>query len=365
MPQSTEMTLEFEDNVSSDRAPLRSFSYSSPPLFDRGLIKALLYIDCALTFVGLLALSFEDQLWQIVLSQSVCVGLGSGLVFVPAVAMAASTFIAWQPIARGIASTGSAVGGTVLPLGFQALISKLGTAWTNRIFSFVTLATSALAILTLGWETTTSARARQSSTLFLDISAFRGPSYLFLCAGLFLVELVFWIQDFLIAPYAQFALSSSSQYVFYLLAILNAGYPAGRILPAFVAQMPKIGPAWTLFAGSAILGILVFCWIAIDDVIAITVWAVLVGFTSGIAVSIPKTVVPKLSAPKNVDTRSGTLWTTVAFAALIGAPIAGMMVDTEDGSYKGGQMFGGAIICAGSILLCVPASKMERGAHRE
>nr|POE80086.1 aspyridones efflux protein apdf [Quercus suber] len=334
------------------------------PLHDRGYSRWLLYIGCGLVVVGNFMLSLSSSFWQIVLTQSICIGVGSGLIFVPAVAIVCNAFTAKRPIALGVASTGSAVGGTIFPVLFRQLVPTMGLNWTTRVFGFIMLATSVLAIILLRpgndipepqFRTVTA-----NSPAFLDLSAFREPPFAFLCAGLFFVELGYWIPPFTITPYAQLSLGTGAGYAFYLLAILNAGSIMGRILPAFVAQVRSVGPAWTLVAGSLALGILVLCWIAIFTTTGITIWAVLTGFMSGIAVSIPSSVVTSLSAFKQVGTRSGMMWTVVAFASLIGAPIAGVLVDTSTNSYKWGQLFSGLSIVTGSAMLCVPAVYIQR-----
>lgn len=59
------------------------------------------------------------------------------------------------------------------------------------------------------------------------------------------------------------------------------------------------------------------------------------------------------------------MWTVGAFAELIGAPIAGVLVrqkhlDGETTSYIGAQVFGGASIALGAALLLVPAWSIFR-----
>ncbi|KAF2168688.1 hypothetical protein M409DRAFT_65553 [Zasmidium cellare ATCC 36951] len=331
------------------------------PVYDRGNSQWLLYLGYTLIVFGYFMLSLATKFYQIFLSQSICVGIGSGLVFVPAVSTVAQAFSTKQPIALGLASTGSAIGGTIFPIMFRQLTPDIGLIWTNRVFGFLLLATSMMAAALLRSSGSSATEHEQHSLKkFFDISAFREPAFTCLCLGLFLVELGFWIPPFTISPYAQFTLGVGSEYAFYLIAIMNAGSFAGRILPAFVAQTRAIGPAWTLVMGSLGLGVLVLCWLAINNVVGVTVWAVIVGFMSGIVVSIPNVVVARLSAFTQVGSRSGMLWTIVAFAALVGAPIAGVLVDSDTNSYKWGQVFSGLCICAGAAVLCVPALYISR-----
>lgn len=278
----------------------------------------------------------------------------------PAVSVVSNAFETQRPLALGLAATGSALGGTVFPIIFKKLVPAIGFAWTVRVFGFLQLATSLPAVFLLGPVEGKGIRQTQPRKVKLDARALLEPPYAFLCAGLFFVELGFWIPPFTITPYAQLSLGTSADYAFYLLAIMNGGSLAGRVLPALAAQVRTIGPGWVLVAGSLSLGGLVLAWIGIHSVTSITVWSTLVGFMSGIAVSVPNAILPKISPPSMVGARSGIMWAIVAFAALIGAPLAGLLVDTHTGSYRNGQLFSGLSICLGSVMLCVPAVHISR-----
>ena len=246
------------------------------------------------------------------------------------------------------------MGGTVFPIMFRNLVEKIGFGWTNRVFGFLLLVLSFLALVFLQPKSDSVGTPRRGT--FFDASALKEPSYLLLCLGLFFVELGYWIPPFYITPYAKLSLHTTSQFAFYMLAITNAGGFIGRVFPAYLSQV--FGPAWVLVAGSMALGILVLSWLAIHNIPGITVWSVLVGFMAGIAVSLPNAVVPNLSPFTSVvGTRTGMMWSFVAFASLIGAPIAGALVDTDTGNYQHGAVFSGVSICFGALLLCGPAVK--------
>lgn len=274
----------------------------------------------------------------------------------PAVAAVANTFTAKRSIALGFAASGSAVGGVVLPIMFKTLVSSIGFEWTNRVFALLTLVTSISAVFLL-WSSPQTGPNRQA---FLDMSAFKDPSYNLLCLGLFLVELGYWIPPFTIPVYAEVKMRTGAEFAFHILTFMNAGGFAGRILPAYLAQIRRVGPAWILVVGAFSLGSLILCWIAIQSRAGLIVWAVLVGFMSGITVSFPNAVLPRISPSHPVGARSGMMWCFVSFAALIGAPIAGVLVNTRTNDYKKAQMFSGISICLGASMLCVPAWQIAK-----
>lgn len=80
------------------------------PLFDMGYLMHLMYLGGALTTLGLFMLSLSKEYYQVMLSQGVCYGLGSGLMYIPAIALISIQFIKRRPFALGVASLGTSVG---------------------------------------------------------------------------------------------------------------------------------------------------------------------------------------------------------------------------------------------------------------
>ncbi|KAJ0335367.1 hypothetical protein COL922a_009342 [Colletotrichum nupharicola] len=286
------------------------------PLYDSRYIRSLLAVGGFLVVFGFFMLSLAAEYVPVVLSQ------GSGLLYVPGASIVSNAFTTKRPIATGIAATGSAVGGVLFPILFRNLEPSMGFSWVNRIFGVLVLVTSLFALILLRPDPIQSSPRRRGGEL-LDFSALQDTPYLFFCLGLFFVELGYWIPPFIVAPYAQLALGTSADFAFYLLAYMNAGSLAGRILPAWIAEVRIIGPVWVLIVGCLSLGALILGWIGIRDVRGRTIWGVSVGFMSGIAVALPNAIVPRLAPYASVvGARTGMMWCFVAFAALIGAPIA-------------------------------------------
>ena len=282
------------------------------------------------------------------------------MLYIPSIAVISQTFTAKQrPLAIGGSSSGAAIGGIVLPIMFRHLQPEIGFDWINRIFGFIILA---MVIATYFLLRPDHTHRRAVGQLF-DPSAIKEPPFVTLFVGLFFVFLGYWVPLIYVTPFAQFSIKTSVSFAFYLLAIVNAGSFAGRILPAFVAH--KLGPAVVLSAGSICLGILILAWIAIRDIAGITAWAILVGFMAGITVAIPAAVVPLLSpSPSVVGARTGMAWSGAAFAGLIGAPIAGLLVDSKTNNYTHAQAFGGVASLLGGVLLIYPAVYIARGSKR-
>ena len=151
----------------------------SGPLFDKGYFQAILVIAGTLLVFGFMMLSLCTTYYQIMLSQGVLMGLCSGLLYIPSVALIPVYFKKRRGLALGLAVGGGSVGGIVYPLVFRNLLDSVGFAWAVRTMGFtalILLATATLIVHPLGPRT-----RRQ----LIDLAAFTEKPYLALVATAF------------------------------------------------------------------------------------------------------------------------------------------------------------------------------------
>jgi MFS family permease len=119
------------------------------PIYDRGHVRALLVAGPLLTVGGVMALSAAYTYSQVLLAQGVCVGLGSGLLYLPSISLVAAAFHRPGPrtLAAGIATSGAAVGGIVYPIVLERLLPAVGFGWATRLLGLITLAELVAALL--------------------------------------------------------------------------------------------------------------------------------------------------------------------------------------------------------------------------
>jgi MFS family permease len=79
------------------------------PIFDRGYIRELLSTGTVVTVLGMMMLSLAGQYYQILLSQGLCVGIGSAILYVPSITLVASSFNTNRALAVFVATSGIAV----------------------------------------------------------------------------------------------------------------------------------------------------------------------------------------------------------------------------------------------------------------
>ena len=80
------------------------------PIYDLGYFRALVMIGSFLVTFGMIMTSLATEYYQIFLSQAVVIGLGSGCLFVPSVAVVAQYFTTRRALAVGIAVSGGSIG---------------------------------------------------------------------------------------------------------------------------------------------------------------------------------------------------------------------------------------------------------------
>ncbi|GAA5964816.1 hypothetical protein JCM8115_000112 [Rhodotorula mucilaginosa] len=92
-----------------------SSAFYSGILFDKGWFRYQLAIGSVGWLAGIFALSFAKTYWQILLAQSVCMGLSLGLMFSPCLSILGTYFRRKRAFIVGVAASGTAVGPVVVP----------------------------------------------------------------------------------------------------------------------------------------------------------------------------------------------------------------------------------------------------------
>ncbi|KAF1822651.1 MFS general substrate transporter [Dissoconium aciculare CBS 342.82] len=110
---------------------------------------ATMSIGIVLQTSGYVAAGFLNQIWQLMITQGILVGLGIGFIYVPSLPILSQWFEARRSLANGIASSGSGFGGALFAWATGAIIDAFGLQWalcaTGLItFFLLVIATSLL-----------------------------------------------------------------------------------------------------------------------------------------------------------------------------------------------------------------------------
>ncbi|KAF2673244.1 MFS general substrate transporter [Microthyrium microscopicum] len=313
------------------------------PIYDMGYFRELLLGGSFLVVFGHMMLSLCHTYWQVMLAQALCIGLGTGALFIPSVAILSTYFTTRLALATGIAASGSSLGGVLYPIILNQLVPKIGFPWAVRVIGFICLVTLFVPNLCMKVRVLPSERRK-----LVDTTAFTHWAYMLFCGGSFVVFCglympFFFIQSFDIAKHI-----TSENFAFYLLSLLNATSVFGRIFPNFLAV--KVGPMNVIIPCVFISGILIFCLIPVKSMAGLIVIVLLFGFFSGSLVSLPPTIVVHLTPDRRfIGTRLGMCFAWVAFGTLLGSPIGGIIIDSY--GYTAGWVWGGCFSIAGGVLI--------------
>ena len=294
---------------------------------------------------------FLLEFWHFILTFSVLGGIGTSLIFTPAISSIAHFFVVNRGSATGLASTAGSVGGIVFPLLLPKLYTTIGFAWGTRIMGFIFLFLVVIANLLIK----SRLPPKIGGSIWPDFWIFKNVAFTLTTFGVFFVEWGLFIPLSYISSYAlRYGISSTFSYQ--LLAILNAGSFFGRWLPGYLADWFGRFNLMIL----TVLMCLVMClaaWLpAQGNVPATCFFAVCFGFASGSNISLTPVCVGQLCQTEEYGRYYATAYTIVSLSCLTGVPIAGQLLTVDDGEYGGLILFTSMCYLAG--LICFTAARV-------
>ncbi|KAK5998069.1 MFS-type transporter dbaD [Cladobotryum mycophilum] len=318
------------------------------PIFDKGYLKTLIAIGSFLVVFGLMMTSLATKYYQLFLAHGLLVGFGCAFLFLPSIAIVATYFTTRRAVATGITASGGSIGSVIYPIMFKKLIGPLGFGWTTRIIAFVALGSLFISLAVMKMRLPPPKQTRS----LLDLSAFREPTFIIFSLGLFLAFVGLYFPFFYLPTYFTNSLHDDGSLSFYIIAVLNAASVFGRITPGLLAD--RLGSMNTIIPIGFIAAVLAFAWIGIHNVAGTIVFSIIYGFASGAIVSLPPTIVARLSPSMAVvGTRMGMCFTFAGIGLLIGNPIAGTLLDLEHAVFWKAQLFSAIMVAAGTVCFLV------------
>lgn len=279
-------------------------------------------------------------------------GLGGGLLLVPAMSIQAHHWKKRRSFAMGIVLTGSGFGGVIYPIMLNQLFnSSVGFAWGVRASAFLTLGLLVVANcimrtrLPSAKDRPADPNAKPAMNVIITDTAFM--------LGVLGNFLVLWGVYF---PYFYLQLwvnlhGLSTTLAFYTIAILNAGSIVGRTVPNHIAD--KVGQFNVLWPITAITGCLVFAMYGAKSTGAVIVFSILYGFFSGAYIALLAPTVAAMARDlSEIGLRLGVAYFLTSFAMLTGTPIVGALVGTKV-DWSRGIVFSGVVILVGAGIVCI------------
>ncbi|OQD61838.1 hypothetical protein PENPOL_c015G04124 [Penicillium polonicum] len=355
LPNETPSTISWVGSIQATLIPM--VGLATGPLVDIGYLRPLIISGSFLTVFGMMMTSLATSYYQVLLAQGFCVGMGGGISYIPALVVISTSFTTKRPIAIGCASIGSSVGAVIFPVMFRQLQPRIGFPWAVRCIGFISLFLAIVACLILCRQPGQRTHARS----LIDWRAFREPSFMMFSLSLTCVMLAYYVPIFYIASYARTVVHTTTDFSFYMVAIVNGTSVIGRVVPyLLVAYIKPIGILIFSVTASAIA---MFTWIAATGMAGFIVWACYWGALSGVLVTAPTSIVahPIFCQDSSfLGTRLGMMWGISSFGALAGTPIAGALVNLDTAEFLPAQVFAGCMMVGAGLLQIWPTFRVVR-----
>ncbi|KAF7855424.1 hypothetical protein EAF04_010167 [Stromatinia cepivora] len=320
---------------------------------DAGYFHFVFRVGVFLQLLGVFMTSLCESYWQVFLAHAVCVGLGNGLTFCPALSVLSTYFARNRALAVGLAAAGAASGGLVYPVAVNFLLGEVGFPWTLRIVGFIMLAAHIPSILFFKPRL-----PPYKAGALVEWAAFKEPAYTFFTLAMFFNFWGLYFAFFYLGTFARDRLGATTQTSVNLLMVLNGIGIIARIIPNLIGDRIT-GPFNILIPFSFGACILVYCWAAVETIAGMYAFAIIYGFIAAALQSLfPATATTLTTDSKKTGVRLGMILSVVSFACLTGPPIAGALIQVGGGSYICAQVFAATSIVLGA--LCLVASRVSK-----
>ncbi|KAI0428553.1 major facilitator superfamily transporter [Xylaria sp. FL1042] len=246
-------------------------------------------------------------------------------------------------LANGVVFAGGGFGGAVLSLALDPLIRSAGPAWAFRTLGLSTIATG----LPAAWYLKERTTVRRGG--FVEWRLFKDLSFVFVFIAGAIGTFPLLVPPFFIPLFAN-AIGLSSATGAGLLAGFNFASAVGRIFSGILCD--KIGPLNALFLALSLAAIsMLAVWPVSTTLAPLAVFSVVNGMANGGFFSTMPTVVGNCFGSARVTVAMGMIVTSWSGGYLLGAPIAGYLLDAYGGQDGGFQAYRPAMFYAGSLAL--------------
>ncbi|KAF2471095.1 MFS monocarboxylate transporter-like protein [Lindgomyces ingoldianus] len=336
------------------------------PIFDAHGPRMLILAGSILMSASMLLLGLCTQYWHFMLCFGFVGGLGTSLIFTPAISTIGHFFLAKRGNATGIAAAGGSLGGIIFPIMLQRLFPAIGFAWATRIMGFIFIFNCSIAVL----FTRSRLPPKPGQSVMPDLRIFKDPSFALLTAAIYFMEWGLFVPITYLTSFAMASGAITPAFSYQLIAIMNAGSCIGRWAPGYIAD--KLGRFNSMIAALALCSAsTIMLWLPASileptksadatTIKALTiVYTLIFGFASGSNISLTPVCVGQLCDTNEYGRYYATCYTVVSFGTLTGIPIAGSLVQAARGRFWGVVIWTGlCYIVALGCFICSRACKV-------
>lgn len=330
---------------------------------DRTSVRAVTATGIVLLALGFLASSLLSSSLALFLGAfCLLVGLGVGLVYVPAVSTIQRWFVVRRSHASGLALAGTGLGTLVGPMVAGWLMRHLSWQATMQVYAAVIALVGLAAAFSLrgrpeelglhpdGIAMASQAGARTQQGLSL-VEASRQARFWWYFAAIFFGSIGIFLALVHINPYArQQGLSVTQANL--LIGLIGVGNILGRLGLGRLGD--RLGTLRFLVVLTVGLAVLCGLWGLAQGFVALAVFAVLFGAANGGCIALYPAVAATWFGTRHLGAILGALYIAVGIAAVAGGSVAGLLFDLY-GSYTL------SIVLAGACALLSAAAVLQAG----
>ncbi|KAK4542984.1 hypothetical protein LTR36_005982 [Oleoguttula mirabilis] len=281
-------------------------------------------------------------------TSGVMAGIGTCFLYSVTNSLPTQYFSSKLGTANGLVKLGGGIGATVFAIVLEVLIQEVGIGWTFRILGFITLSTG----LPAAWLI--KERAPSRNTPFFELSMFRNPAYTAIAIAAALATFTLFAPPYFL-PIIAHSVGLSSSTGAGLVAGFNACTAVGRLISGPACD--KLGSINTFLIMMALSAIsMLAIWPFSNNLGLLVVFAMLNGVANGSFFVTMPTVLATMFGPGRAPVAMGQAITGWTVGYLMGAPIAGYLLQATSADKSGSiDPYRPAIFYAGgmALLSCV------------
>lgn len=346
----------------------------SGPLADRIGPRRVAGLGMAMMAAGLALTSRAGALWQVYLAYGLGVGVGAGMIYVPAISAVQRWFLRRRGLASGIAVAGIGIGTLVVPPLAALLIAAWGWRATYAVLAgaVATLGLSAMLLLDHSPERRgqhpdgvppadgADPAAGAIATGLGIRAALRMRVFWMLSASTLLMTFAMYVPFVHLVPYVA-GLGLSATTGAWLLGLIGIASVLGRFL--FGGVSDRFGRLNTLTAVLLGMAAMLALWWWARDLWSLIAFAAIFGTLYGGFAPLMPPLIAEHFGLRHLGALIGIIYSSAAPGALAGPTLAGLLYDVS-GSYRLAIFAAAAaMLLAALCLLCLRGSA-RLGAYR-
>lgn len=251
-------------------------------------------------------------------------------------------------LANGLVKLGGGIGGTVMAIALEKMVQHMGIAWTFRIQGLLTIG---LGLPAAWFMKDRIAPVRKAP--FVDLTMFRSVPFTAMFASGAIAMFALFVPPYYLPLFAQ-SLGLSATTGAGLVAAFNACNAIGRFASGPLCD--KVGPTNTFVVTMMLNAVsMLAIWPVSNTLGPLLAFAILNGVANGAYFTVFPTVVASIFGPGRAAVAMSMSTTGWTFGDLLGAPVAGYILQASGGQVKVGEgdidMFRPAIFYAGGVAL--------------